>query len=72
MREHPFALLPTAFAIFTIGCRVAHLPWGTPLAEIAGLAWFAMHLFGIVSIFCDRTPWPGLLLFWASFFIRFI
>ena len=58
--------------MFVIGCRIAHLPWNSPLVAITGGAWLVMMLFGIVSIFCDRTSWPGLLLFWASLFSHII
>jgi hypothetical protein len=55
-REHKFATVAAAFFLS-----------GFVSENAAGAAMLGTHLFGIVSIFCDRSPWLGLLLFWSAF-----
>ncbi len=71
VREYPFALAVIAFELLLIGsCIAAHEHWNAPLQTTAIAAKCAVMVFSIVSIFCDRTSWPGILLFWANIFPR--
>lgn len=61
------------FALFSVGCELLIVCWSIfhgmqrmPLDEFVGIAKFCGFLSGLMSIFIDRSPWPGIVLFWLS------
>jgi hypothetical protein len=38
----------------------------SPLEAVTGAATCGAILSGLMSIFIDRSPWPGILLFWLG------
>ncbi len=68
--EHRFATVAAVCETF-FPARILIEFGNRPLVEIATvLAILGTHLFCLVSIFCDQSPWPGLLLFWISILVN--
>ena len=61
------------FAIFAAACELAivcggilHSSFGIRPDPLLMIAWPAAFLSALASIFCDRSHWPGILLFWLN------
>ena len=61
------------FALFSVACELLIVFWSAfhgmqrmPLDAVVGIAKLGAVLTGLMSIFIDRSPWPGIVLFWLS------
>ncbi len=63
-KAYRFALLAATFGLAILVGWIR--PDRNPLNEVEGVATFGVILMGLMSIFCDRSPWPGIVLFWIG------
>lgn len=65
-KEYRFVLFSAACELLIV-CRIIfHDTHRMPLDEVVGIAAFGAFLSALMSIFIDRSPWPGIVLFWLS------